>query len=57
MGKCQEDFRASAAPHDTHLEGGADMFLGVEDMFGEGCRLAALSEDRCPCCVCADYRG
>lgn len=57
MGKYQEGFLASAAARGTHLEGAADMFLGVEDMFGEGCRLAALLEGRCPCYACADPQG
>lgn len=50
-------FLASAAARDTHLEGAADTLLEVEDMFGEGCRLAAPWEGRCPCYACADRRG
>ena len=57
MGKYQEGFLASAAAHGMHPEGAADTSLGVEDRFGEGCRLAAPLEGRCPCYACADRRG
>ena len=57
MGKYQEGFLASAAAHDTHLEVAADTFLGVEDTFGEGCRLVAPLKGRCPCYAYADRRG
>ena len=57
MGKYQEGFLASAVARGTHLEGAADTFRGVEDTFGEGCRLGAPLEDRCPYYACAGRRG
>ncbi len=53
--KYQEDFLASAAPRDKHREAEADRFLGVEDMFDEGCRLVVPVEGHFPSCACADY--
>ena len=57
MGRYQEGFLASAAARGTRPEEVADTFPGVEDMFGEGCRLAALLGDRCPYYACADRPG
>ncbi len=53
--KYQEDFLASAALRDKHREAEAGRFLGVEDMFDEGCRLVAPVEGRFPSCACADH--